>query len=509
MASLRPENAGVPASSDLMGVEGSEMTKSWMFLRYAHDAFRITMTEMEYTLASEDPDRQQSFPALWKRYQKFASCHADMEDYGFFPLLDVASNKALADQGSWELHQADSDATMRVDRALGRHQETGEWGKILSAFHEWEEQHLAHLQHEEFLWEKFASQIAADPQELNRLMHKRVISPAHDLDPVLCAEFHAWVARCLSRYGNNTQTNQEATACFLLALRAACNSKQWAQYMDAVRNVLLNDLWQILREKYDIESADPSADSLSDTAAHSLGIRDSHKELDDEFVKFKMRRKTSSRNASFRTNSANNSAIVLPGVDQDTTNNHAVPLINAGHEIPPQSDASTTVVPLLKAAEPHGELTSSQSMSSKTTWTLSISFRSSKQQQQSYHEPTPTPVPKRASLDPISSAADPPSSGGYLLRFSSSHSQRSSHHNNSSHSSPNHSKRPRSLSSQFTSRTFSAFLLRPSRSIVAGKYNPPQPPSSSSSQSNTIDAISSRSWLCCTVVRDDDIREQS
>jgi hypothetical protein len=217
---------------------------------------------MEYLLSQEEIWRKESFPTLWARYQKFAQLHSDMEDYGFFPLLDKVSNKAFSNNGFWEEHQNEVSSAMKVDRAIDIGRQSGNWSKVLEAYRIWRKQHLQHIEHEEEIWENFLDKYGGVHQERCQLINQEVITPMDQHDHNLCLQFYSWIVRYLSTFGSIQQTPKDATVTFVRGLRSVCSAQQWARFMPAVHAVCDDTVWQFLLTNYNIHSADPVASQL-------------------------------------------------------------------------------------------------------------------------------------------------------------------------------------------------------------------------------------------------------
>lgn len=250
------------ASSDGSGQPSPDDPVPWALFRYAHDAFRTALNEMEYLLTQEETWRKESFPTLWARYQKFAQLHSDMEDYGLFPLLDKISNKAFSQNGFWEEHQNEVTSAIKVDRAIDVGRQSGNWNKVLDAYRVWQKQHIQHLEHEEEIWENYLDKFGVSVQERCQLINQEVITPMDQHDHNLCLQFYSWIVRYLSTFGSIQQSPKDATITFVRGLRSVCSAQQWARFMPAVHAVCDDSVWQYLLTNYNIHSADPIASQL-------------------------------------------------------------------------------------------------------------------------------------------------------------------------------------------------------------------------------------------------------
>lgn len=234
----------------------------WAIFRCSHDAFRTALNEMEYLLTQEEAWRKESFPTLWARYQKFLQLHSDMEDYGFFPLLDKVSNKSFSHNGFWEEHQNEVSSAMKVDRAIDLGRQSGNWSKVLEAYRLWQKAHIQHLEHEEEVWESYLDRFGSTLQERCQLVNQEVITPMDQHDHNLCLQYYSWIVRYLSTFGAVHQTPKDATVMFVRGLRSVCSAQQWARFMPAVHAVCDDSVWQFLLTNYSIHSADPIASQL-------------------------------------------------------------------------------------------------------------------------------------------------------------------------------------------------------------------------------------------------------
>ncbi len=240
----------------------------WVIFQSAHDVFRSVVNEMEYDIRSRDVSRHEQFPNMWRKFQKYATLHADMEECGFFRLLEGNSNKInSSDLVSWELHQADSDAAMKVDNMLAQYQGREVFDKILSAFVSWQDIHLQHLDYEDKMWAPVVGSFDMDILRRNQIFYQMVTFPAHARDPNLCSEYYGWLTKNLSLYGTPTMNSMDSTINFVRGLRCVCDPNQWKFYLPAIHDACTYSIWEELVTHYQIESPDIHAHLLSD---HSI-----------------------------------------------------------------------------------------------------------------------------------------------------------------------------------------------------------------------------------------------
>lgn len=240
----------------------------WVIFNYAHSVFRSVVNQMEYDIRSGDPQRYEFFPTQWRRFQRFATLHADMEECGFFRLLEGLSSKDAADLVSWEWHQADSDAVIRVDNMLAKYVGRGEvFDKILPVFLEWQDIHFRHLDYEDEAWAPVINNFAIDALRRNQVIHQLVTLPAHMRDPNLCSEYYAWIIKNLSLFGTPDKNPLDATVAFVCGLRCVSNEQQWAFYLPFIRDACTLSIWDHLLANYAVESPDKHAPLLGD---HSI-----------------------------------------------------------------------------------------------------------------------------------------------------------------------------------------------------------------------------------------------
>lgn len=240
----------------------------WVIFNYAHSVFRSVVNQMEYDIRSGDPQRYEFFPTQWRRFQRFATLHADMEECGFFRLLEGLSSKDAADLVSWEWHQADSDAVIKVDNMLAKYLGRGEvFDKILPVFLEWQDIHFRHLDYEDEAWAPVINNFAIDALRRNQVIHQLVTLPAHMRDPDLCSEYYAWIIKNLSLFGTRDKNPLDATVAFVRGLRCVCNEAQWTFYLPFIRDACTLSIWDHLLTHHAVESPDEHASLLGD---HSI-----------------------------------------------------------------------------------------------------------------------------------------------------------------------------------------------------------------------------------------------
>jgi hypothetical protein len=237
----------------------------WVIFSNAHDVFRSAVNEMEYDIRSGDPHRFEQFFPVWRRFQKFAKLHADMEECGVFRVLEGVNNRSTQPElVSWELHQADSDAAIKLDNILAIYQGRETFEKILPVFLSWQEIHFEHLDYEDKAWAPIINNLDMDTLRRNQIVYQMVTYPAHILDPNLCSEYYAWLVKNLSLYGTSTKNSLDSTVDFVRGLRCVCDSKQWQFYLSAIRHACTISIWDHLTTFYQIENPDVHANILSD-----------------------------------------------------------------------------------------------------------------------------------------------------------------------------------------------------------------------------------------------------
>lgn len=237
----------------------------WVIFSSAHDVFRMVVNEMEYDIRSGDPQRFEQFIPVWRRFQKFAKLHADMEECGVSRVLEGASNKnTQLELVSWELHQADSDAVIKMDNMLSIYQGREVFDKILPVFLNWQEIHFKHLDYEDKAWVSIIDNLDMDTLRGNQIVYQMVTHPVHILDSNLCCEYYAWLVKNLSLYGTPTENPLDSTVKFVRGLRCVCDSKQWQFYIPAIRDACTLSIWDYLVEFHQIENPDVHANILSD-----------------------------------------------------------------------------------------------------------------------------------------------------------------------------------------------------------------------------------------------------
>ena len=188
-----------------------------------------------------------NFSLEWRNLQRAVDMHMQMENDGFFQLLDNIGDSAVNKAGLRDEHDHDLQLRKNVDKAISENDSSA----LTNSFETWREKHLKHLVHEEEVMMPLIPKAGKSCVEHGQVIHDQILSSIasnEEFDWTL-----GWILEKLASSDSGGQPSDVMVRVFVWGLHYCADDSQWQRWLPIVNATVSDQLYQHMVKTFRID----------------------------------------------------------------------------------------------------------------------------------------------------------------------------------------------------------------------------------------------------------------